>query len=104
MQFTNKWLPRKDGVDAVGVKKAALDRAIECRFIYPGSVDFIFVRKVQIVAVLWVARAWAPLPSAIIIGALKNCALGHDESALQVTGVIMQLAMTANCICCATTY
>lgn len=63
--------------------KLALDHAIEGRCIRPDGVNSIFVRQPLIVAALWVAQAWAPLPSAIIVLALEKCALGHDQNDLR---------------------
>lgn len=74
---------RKNGAGAIGVKKEALNNAVKGRFIRLDSINSIFAHHPLIAAVLWVAQALAPLPSAIVIRALKKCALGHDENVLR---------------------
>lgn len=68
-----------------GATCAALAMRVCCvqgQFVYPNDANFSFVRKLLVVAVLWVAQAWAPLSSAIIVWASK-CALGHNENILR---------------------
>lgn len=84
----NEWLLRENGAGAVGANEVALDCVTEDRFIHADGANSIFTRQPIIAAVLRVAQAWVPLPSAIIVRALKKCAQGHDENVM------------ANYVCC----